>query len=38
MLHDDGLYRCYDLADAGKKQNFTVKIFGRWIKTLIFLR
>jgi hypothetical protein len=29
MLHDDGLYRCYDLADAGKKQNFTVKIFGR---------
>lgn len=29
FLSDDGQYRCYDLADAGRKQNFTVNIFGR---------
>ena len=30
LLQDDGLYRCYDLASAGKKQNFTVNIFGKF--------
>ncbi|XP_062622196.1 nephrin-like [Saccostrea cucullata] len=29
MLQDDGVYRCYDLTDAGIKQNFTVNIFVR---------
>ncbi|XP_061175636.1 uncharacterized protein LOC133184563 [Saccostrea echinata] len=29
MLKDDGVYRCYDLTDAGIKQNFTVNIFVR---------
>lgn len=29
FLSDDGQYRCYDLANAGWKQNFTVNIFGR---------